>query len=347
MNNKTTFKEFMDVIFPEIQLTPKEEALIFHLEKEKGHFFFNTKGYNKIELNQILSFYILYKVGIESTPQNVVILSKNVNKPDILKYFKDIIDSSRFSNLTKSATSINFTSAYIETLNSKIFIKSSINSLIGIKADLMVVGEGFEDSFYELIPFVKSRKVIFKFLKPKEKEVEKYENFFNIAKEKSFSSSIFENVEEIISKIGRRNLSEVIFFVLEEHRNKSDSFFEHDLQLFLQNLEIMHHLDDLRIRKNLKLLFEKFDIDDIVEEFEILFPSWENFCNYQNERQRNDVEGFSLKMYLLKLKLFVEDNLVISSSSLKTNKIHTECFLAFNKVFFSNLDKIIEELEKK
>jgi hypothetical protein len=296
------------------------------------------------KVGELLYYYVLCKIATSCDPQTVIILKKNEKRPIMLQTFKLLIEESKFGQITKESTFIHYTAKFIEIFNSKIFVKSSVQSLIGMKADLVIVGEEFEDQFYDLVPYINSREVIFKFLKPEEKIEEENVNFFDIAREESFSSSLFNDVSEIISKIGRENLSELIFFIEEEKRLKEryfdENLFEQDKHKLFQRLEIMNNLNDLYLRKRTIRLFNQFKIYEICECFNELFPSWRNYQNVLNCRSN---EKFLLEKHLSDMKQFIEENSIICSG----NKFHTECQVVFNKVFFSNLDSIIEVLEKK
>jgi hypothetical protein len=344
MISSTPFESFMKTFYPFVPFFDKEKELVSYFERSQPCFLDEEKTNESATL---LYYYVLAKIGTSCSPQTVIILTKNESRPMTLRAFKGFIDDSRFGRITKESSSINFVDSCISTLQSKIFVKSSIQSLIGMKADLVIVGKEFEDQFYDLIPHIHASEVIFKFPKPEEK-IEENVNFFDITREESFSSGLYENVSELISKIGRTNLSELIFFVLEEGRSKNDCFFEHDFHTFLQKLELVNFLDDLYISKRTSRLFSKFKIYQIVECFKELFPSWDKFLTSQNLKQYQDqayVGSFVLEQYLLTMKRYLEENSIIHPVG-KTNHSHTQCQVAFNKVFFSNLDKIFRELEK-
>lgn len=349
MISSTPFESFMKTFYPFVPFFDKEKELVSYFERSQPCFLDEEKTNESATL---LYYYVLAKIGTSCSPQTVIILTKNESRPMTLRAFKGFIDDSRFGRITKESSSINFVDSCISTLQSKIFVKSSIQSLIGMKADLVIVGKEFEDQFYDLIPHIHASEVIFNFPKPEEKIVEEDVNFFDIAREESFSSSLFENVSEIISKIGRENLSELIFLVMEEERSKNiyfdESYFEHELHTFFQKLELMNFLDDLYIRKRTSRLFSQFKIYQIVGCFNELFPSWNKYLTSQNLKKYQDqayVGSFVLEQYLLTMKRYLEENSIIHPVG-KTNHSHTQCQVAFNKVFFSNLDKIFRELEK-
>ncbi len=342
MISSTPFESFMKTYFPFVPLFDKEKELVSYFERSQPCFLDEEKVHESVTL---LYHYVLCKIGTSCSPQTVIILTKNENRPMTLQAFKTIIDDSKFGQITKESTSVDFIKSCVSTLQSKIFVKSSIQSLRGMKADLVIVGKEFEDQFYDLIPHINASEVIFKFLKPEEK-IEDNVNFFEISREKSFSSGLFEDVSKIISKIGRTNLSEIIFFILEERGCRKDRFFEHDLQFFFQRLEMIESLDDLYIRKRTTLLFENYFIYDIARCFKELFPSWNAFLDSQNIHLRNrSFDSFVLESYLHSMKLYVERNSTTPFVNF-SNEIHTQCQVAFNKVFFANLDIIIKKLEK-